>query len=80
MIGQCSIGSLKVFEEGQKFICQHDDWINAYGNSAHALHKGMRVTVTGSVRIAGTTFLSFKETPEGNYYLYTGFKSLRSLN
>lgn len=67
-------------EPGEKCICQEDEWFNAYGDTDFSVHRGMRLTVTDSMYIAGTRFYSFEETPEGNFYLYLGFKPLRSLN
>lgn len=67
-------------EPGDKCICQEDDWHNAYGEEDFSVHCGMRLTVRDSVYISGTRFFSFEETPKGNYYLYLGFKPLRSLH
>ena len=67
-------------EVGDKCICQYDDWYNAFGEVSHVLHLGMRVTVTGVAYVGGTRFLSFEEAPDGNFYMATGFKPLRSLN
>lgn len=66
--------------EGERCICQYDDWYNAFGDRSDALSKGMRLTVIGSHRVGGMTFYSFKETPEGNSYLGTGFTPMRNLN
>ena len=66
-------------EDGERCICQYDDWYNAYG-PVHTVHQGMRLTVIKSMFIAGTRFYAFKETPEGAYFLNTGFKPMRSLN
>lgn len=67
-------------EPGEKCICQEDDWHNAFGDSDHSVHRGMRLTVLDTRNISGTRFYSFEETPKHNFYLYLGFKSLRSLN
>jgi len=66
--------------EGEKCICQFDDWYNGFGKQTHAVHCGMRLTVTKVVRVGGATFYEFDETPEGTAYLCTGFKPLRNLN
>jgi hypothetical protein len=66
-------------EDGETCICQYDDWYTAFG-PIYTLHRGMRLTVSGSRFIAGTRFYSFKETPEDTLYLCTGFKPMRSLN
>lgn len=67
-------------EPGERCVCQENDWHNAYGDSDYSVHRGMRLTVSGSVNIGGTSFYSFEETPKGNYYMYLGFKPLRNLN
>lgn len=67
-------------EPGEKCICQEDDWHNAFGEDDFSVHRGMRLTVTDSRHIGGSRFYSFEETPKGNFYLYLGFKPLRSLN
>lgn len=67
-------------EEGEKCICQENDWHNAFGEKNFTVHRGMRLTVTGYVNVCGTRFYSFEETPEGNYYMHYGFKPMRSLN
>lgn len=67
-------------EPGEKCICQEDDWRNAFGDSDHSVHRGMRLTVLDTLNIAGTRFYSFEETPKHSFYLYLGFKPLRSLN
>lgn len=65
---------------GERCICQHDDWYNAFGDSFTALHCGMKLTVADSKRIGGATFYAFKETPEDHFFLSTGFKPMRNLN
>jgi hypothetical protein len=67
-------------ETGEKCICQEDDWCNAFGQENFSVHRGMRLTVRDSMYVAGIQFLSFEETPKGNSYMSTGFKSLRSYN
>lgn len=67
-------------EPGDKCICQEDDWHNAFGETDVTVHRGMRLTVVDLLNIAGTRFYSFKETPSDNFYMYIGFKPLRSLN
>ena len=67
-------------EVGEKCICQHDDWVNAFGEKNTILKMGMRLTVLGSRKIHGITFYSFEETPEDNLFMYDGFKSMRNLN
>lgn len=68
------------FTEGAVFICTEEEWYNAFGDRCEALNRGMRVTLRGTHRVGGALFLRFKETPEGNSYMSTGFKPLRSLN
>ena len=46
--------------EGERCICQHDDWFNAFGETTNAVHTGMRPTVVASKRIGGATFYAFK--------------------
>lgn len=65
---------------GERCICQYDNWFNAFGDKCDALMKGTRLTVAGSRRVGGATFYSFKETPEDNSYLGTGFTPMRNLN
>ena len=65
---------------GDKCICQYDDWYNGFGESHHAVHQGMRLTVKSRHNIAGTVFYEFEETPEKFFYLSHGFKSMRQLN
>lgn len=67
-------------DEGDKCVCQYDDWHNAFGDKDFSLHRGMRLTVTGLKNVAGTRFYSFKEAPEGNFYMFDGFKPMRELN
>lgn len=67
-------------EPGEKCICQEDEWHNAFGDTDDSVHRGMRLTVVDAKFIGGTRFYAFEETPKGNYYLYIGFKPLRSLN
>lgn len=67
-------------EIGEKCICQHDDWHNAYGDEDFTVHRGMRLTVNEVIYISGSPFLQFEETPKGNYYLAMGFLPLRSLH
>lgn len=71
---------LQLMEDGEKCICQYDDWHNAYGDSDVSVHRGMRLTVVESMSISGTRFYAFKETPKGNYYLHLGFTPMRNLN
>lgn len=65
---------------GDKCVCQEDNWHNAYGDEDFSLHRGMRLTVISSVNVGGTSFYSFKEAPEKNFYLSFGFKPMRELN
>lgn len=65
---------------GERCICQHDDWHNAFGDTTNVLHRGMRLTVRGRKRVGGCLFLSFEETPEDNFFITTGFVPLRNLN
>lgn len=65
---------------GSKCICQEDEWYNAFGDKTVSVQRGMRLTVIDSKRVGGLSFLSFKETPKDNFYLSTGFRSLRSYN
>lgn len=67
-------------EPSDKCICQENDWHNAYGDSDHSVHRGMRLTVLDSIYIMGTRFYSFEETPKGCYYMAIGFKPMRSLH
>lgn len=67
-------------EPGEKCICQHGEWHNAFGEQDFALHGGMRLTVVDFVNVAGTRFYSFEEAPKGNFYMAIGFKPLRELN
>lgn len=67
-------------EAGERCICQYDDWHNAFGDVDHSVHMGMRLVVTDSCYVGGVRFLSFEETPKGNWYMHEGFKPLRSLN
>lgn len=67
-------------QKGDKCICQYDDWHNAYGDDDFSVHRGMRLTVSGSINVGGSSFLSFEETPKGNYYLALGFNPLRIYN
>lgn len=67
-------------EPGERCICQENDWHNAFGDTDHSVHRGMRLTVVDSTFISGTRFYAFKETPEGNLYLHIGFTPLRSYN
>jgi hypothetical protein len=67
-------------EPGDRCICQEDDWHNAFGDKDVCLSRGMRLTVLDLRNIAGVKFYSFEETPKDNFYLYTGFIPLRSLN
>ncbi len=67
-------------EPGERCICQENDWHNAFGDTDYSLHRGMRLTVTGSRYIGGVQFYSFDEAPKDNWYMYNGFKPLRSLN
>jgi len=66
-------------EPGEKAICQHDDWWNAYGDKSLALHCGMRVTVKAGRYVGGTHFTEFEEVPN-NWYMTEGFRPMRSLN
>lgn len=65
--------------EGERCICQYDDWYNAFGEKSDALSRGMRLTVIGTQRVGGMTFYSFAEAPEGSFYLGTGFVPMRNL-
>lgn len=67
-------------KEGEKCICQFGEWHNAFGDQDFSLSGGMRLTVSGSINVAGTRFYSFKEAPERNYYMALGFKPMRELN
>lgn len=67
-------------DNGDKVICQSDNWVNAYGEATTVLHTGMRLTVCGKWRIGGATFLEFNETPKGCVFWSAGFVPLRSLN
>lgn len=71
---------VKMFEPGEKVICQHDDWHNAFGEGTHVLNVGMRLTLKDTRRFGGLQFFSFEETPKEFYFLSTGFKSLKQLN
>ena len=62
------------------YICQESEWHNAFGETDHFFEIGMRVTLLDTRYIAGTRFLSFKESPKGNWYQDAGFKPLRELN
>lgn len=66
-------------EPGERCICQYDDWFNAFGDKTTAVQTGMRLTVIATKRIAGASFYAFKETPEDNFFLSTGFKPMRNL-
>ena len=67
-------------EPGDKCICQYDDWHNAFGDTDFSVHRGMRLTVSGSKLVNSMKFFSFEETPKDNFYAHMGFKPLRSLN
>lgn len=67
-------------EPGEKCIAQPGEWVNAYGDKTYTVSGGMRLTVSKCIYIGGTRFYAFEETPDGNYYMYDGFKPLRSLN
>lgn len=67
-------------EPGEKCICQENEWFNAYGETSTMVSLGMRLTVSGSVYIAGTRFYTFEETPKDNFFLCLGFKPIRNLN
>lgn len=64
----------------QVYICQEDEWVNAFGENNYSLFRGMRVTLTKTIYVGGTPFHSFEETPEGNYYMSDGFKSMKEYN
>lgn len=66
--------------DGETCICQYDDWFNAFGDKTEAVHRGMRLTVTGRKNISGSLFYTFKEVEEGNWFLGIGFKPMRQLN
>ena len=66
--------------EGETCICQENDWYNAFGETCTAVHRGMRLTVIASKRIAGSVFYAFKETPKDHFFLGIGFKPMRTLN
>lgn len=67
-------------EPGAKCICSYHELYNAFGEKTEALHRGMRLTVTGSMYIAGSRFYSFEQTPDDNWYVAEAFTPLRSLN
>jgi hypothetical protein len=67
-------------ERGEKCICQHDDWWNAYGDKFEALHQGMRLTVLDRKNIFGQLFYSFEEVSDEKWFWSTGFIPLRNLN
>jgi len=67
-------------QKGDKCICQHDDWWNAYGDRSEALHCGMHLTVSGRKTIYGQLFYSFEEAEDDNWFWSQGFKPMRSLN
>ena len=67
-------------EPGEKVITKEGGWYNAFGDKTTLVSCGMRLTVKGSRRIAGSLFLSFEETPDDNYFLIHGFTPLRTLN
>lgn len=67
-------------EPGEKCVCQENSWWNCFGEKSTAVHRGMRLTVIGSMYVAGTRFYSFKETPEDNFFMGIGFKPMRQLN
>lgn len=72
-----------MFEEGAKVICSSTELYNVYGDKAVMLEVGMRLTVSGTVRVGGIRFLRFKETDEGANpptFMSTAFTPLRSLN
>jgi hypothetical protein len=66
--------------EGDKCICQENDWWNAYGEKSTMLSRGMRLTVARRRVINGLLFYHFQETPGDNCFLASGFKPLRALN
>lgn len=65
---------------GEKCICKPGTWYNAFGETTTMVQCGMRLTVKGSKRVSGATFLSFEETPDDNYFMSSGFTPLRNLN
>lgn len=67
-------------EPGETCICQHDDWYNAFGDKTEAVHRGMRLKVTGRRNIGGSVFFTFEEVEKGNWFLGVGFKPMRTLN
>lgn len=66
-------------ENGAKVICSEHEWFNAFGET-YVLELGRRLTVRGSYRVGGVTFLQFKEIEGDSAFMSTGFKPLRSLN
>lgn len=66
-----------MLDDGDKAVCLYDGWFNAFGDECHALHEGMAVTVVATKNINGTRFLAFRETPKGNYYMASGFDTLK---
>jgi hypothetical protein len=66
-------------DNGEKCICQENDWYNAFGDQCTALQMGMRLTVQDSKYVGGTRFYEFVEVPK-NWFMADGFKPLRSLN
>ena len=67
-------------EVGEKCICQYDDWYNDFGDRSEAIHRGMRLTVSGRKNVAGAIYYSFEEVDEKNWYWSPGFKPMKSLN
>lgn len=62
----------------EKYICQVEDWYNAFGEPSK-LQIGQRLTMNDSRYVGGARFIEFVEYP-GNWYWDKGFKPLRSLN
>lgn len=67
-------------EKSDVCICQEDEWFNAFGETTTLLKRGMRLTVSGSYRVAGSAFYRFRETPAECAFLAIGFKPMRELN
>lgn len=66
-------------EPGERCICQHDEWWNAFGDKYTKLMRGDRLTVSGTKRVGGISFYEFAEHPE-QFFMQSGFKLLRNLN
>lgn len=70
----------EMLDEGDRCVCQYNDWWNGLGEKHEVLHKGMKLTVAGSKNLAGVRFLTFEEVEEGNYFMAMGFIPLRTLH